>query len=59
MFQALKKQPPRLPDFSLKSLRVHIRPPRVDDYQAWAEVRSANKDYLEPFEPTWPKDCLS
>jgi ribosomal-protein-alanine N-acetyltransferase len=38
---------------------VFIRPPQADEWEAWAEVRNESRDYLSPWEPTWPTDALS
>lgn len=38
---------------------VLLRPPRLADHAAWAELRAASRDYLQPWEPTWPEDDLS
>jgi ribosomal-protein-alanine N-acetyltransferase len=39
--------------------RVTLRPPGDEDYAEWEDVRRANYDYLKPFEPRWPEDCLT
>ena len=36
-----------------------LRPPRAGDYQAWADLREASRDYLQPWEPAWPDDDLT
>lgn len=38
---------------------VMLRPPRAGDYQAWADLREASRDYLQPWEPAWPDDDLT
>ena len=38
---------------------VRLRPPRRADYQAWAELRSRSRAFLQPWEPTWPSDDLT
>ena len=38
---------------------VRLRPPRRADYQEWAELRSRSRDFLQPWEPTWPSDDLT
>lgn len=48
-----------LPDRLLESARLHVRPPRAGDHAAWAAVRGRNREFLAPFEPVWPEDCLS
>lgn len=51
-------QKPALPDLQLDASRIVMRPPRMEDWPAWAEVRWRNYTYLKPFEPTWPRQCL-
>lgn len=36
-----------------------LRPPRPRDWQAWAELRAASRDFLSPWEPTWADDALT
>lgn len=43
----------------LRGNRVYLRQPRTEDWRGWAEVRSASRAFLEPWEPRWPKDALS
>lgn len=38
---------------------VLLRSPRPADYPAWRELRSASRDFLQPWEPTWPADDLT
>lgn len=38
---------------------VLLRPPRATDYAAWSELRRRSRDFLQPWEPTWPTDDLS
>jgi ribosomal-protein-alanine N-acetyltransferase len=38
---------------------VLLRPPRIGDYQAWADLRDASRAYLRPWEPAWPEDDLT
>jgi len=33
---------------------VLLRPPRTGDYVAWAALRENSRDYLQPWEPSWP-----
>lgn len=39
--------------------RVFLRPPTLGDWRAWSELREASRDFLKPWEPTWPRDALS
>ena len=47
------------PPTHLEGEGVRLRPPRMGDYAAWAELRRASRDFLQPWEPTWPADDLS
>lgn len=38
---------------------VRLRMPRLDDYDAWARLRSASRAHTEPWEPAWTQDELS
>ena len=38
---------------------VILRMPQVTDYGEWAELRELSRDFLTPWEPTWPTDDLS
>ncbi len=38
---------------------VMLRTPQVTDYGDWAALREASRDFLTPWEPTWPVDDLS
>ena len=51
--------PYQLPNYVLSSARVLMRPPLLSDWAEWARVRGANKNFLTPFEGTWPDDCLN
>ncbi|MCP8939234.1 GNAT family N-acetyltransferase [Alsobacter sp. SYSU M60028] len=37
----------------------YLRPPRPDDYVAWARLRQASYEFLKPWEPIWPADDLT
>jgi ribosomal-protein-alanine N-acetyltransferase len=37
---------------------VYLRAPRLADYEPWAQLREASRDFLTPWEPTWPADDL-
>ncbi len=39
--------------------RFYIRPPRSGDWREWADLRLFSRDFLTPWEPTWPGDALS
>lgn len=38
---------------------VMLRAPVSADYAEWASVREQSRDFLTPWEPTWPPDDLS
>ncbi len=43
----------------LKGRRVHLREPAMADYPGWAALREQSRDFLKPWEPTWPEDDLT
>ena len=38
---------------------VRLRPHRASDYAPWAALRAGSRDFLQPWEPTWPLDDLT
>ena len=36
-----------------------LRPPQMADYPEWSALRETSRDFLAPWEPTWPEDDLS
>lgn len=38
---------------------VIIRAPQMSDFNEWAELREASRDFLTPWEPIWPPDDLT
>jgi [ribosomal protein S5]-alanine N-acetyltransferase len=38
---------------------VLLRTPQMTDYPEWAALREQSRDFLTPWEPTWPADDLS
>ncbi|MET0295072.1 MAG: GNAT family protein [Phenylobacterium sp.] len=38
---------------------VRLRPPRPADYSEWRDLRSRSREFLQPWEPTWPSDDLT
>lgn len=47
------------PAVRLDGPRCYIRPPTPQDWRPWAELRALSRDFLTPWEPTWPPDALS
>ena len=39
--------------------RVYLRSPERGDYDEWATLRARSRDFLTPWEPSWPPDALS
>ena len=40
----------------LRSERILLRPPNIDDFKAWVDVRKASRTFLQPWEPEWQDD---
>ena len=38
---------------------VTLRPPQMTDFAEWAALRETSRDFLMPWEPTWPADDLT
>ena len=38
---------------------ITLRMPQMTDYGDWAALREASRDFLTPWEPTWPSDDLT
>jgi len=36
-----------------------LRTPQMPDFEEWAALREASRDFLRPWEPTWPDDDLT
>lgn len=39
--------------------KIIVRPACKDDYEEWVRVRSENRDFLTPYEPSWPENALT
>ena len=44
---------------SLENERIVLRIPKVEDYDAWADLRAKSRNELTPYEPRWARDELS
>ena len=44
---------------SIVGENVFLRAPQMADYTEWATLREASRDFLTPWEPTWPADDLT
>ena len=38
---------------------VYLRPGEMRDFEAWAALRERSREFLVPWEPTWPADDLT
>jgi [ribosomal protein S5]-alanine N-acetyltransferase len=38
---------------------LYLRPLEARDYAAWAALREVSREFLSPWEPTWPADDLT
>jgi [ribosomal protein S5]-alanine N-acetyltransferase len=47
------------PELSLTGEGLHIRPPQMSDYDIWSALREQSREFLQPWEPTWPLDDLT
>jgi [ribosomal protein S5]-alanine N-acetyltransferase len=47
------------PELVLKGERLLLRPPRLGDFAGWASLREESRDFLQPWEPSWPADDLT
>ncbi len=43
----------------LRSTRLYLRAPVIGDYAAWSTLRAVSRDFLTPWEPSWPEDDLT
>ena len=46
-------------DLKLDGASVRLRPHRAADFLEWAALRDGSRQFLQPWEPTWPADDLS
>jgi ribosomal-protein-alanine N-acetyltransferase len=44
---------------SIEGNGVMLRTPQTTDFEEWAALREASRDFLTPWEPTWPDDDLT
>ena len=58
MIAFLKTGSNGMPQVRLEAPRIYLRPPRAGDWQDWAELRAESREFLKPWEPTWPADAL-
>jgi ribosomal-protein-alanine N-acetyltransferase len=44
---------------SIEGNGVTLRTPQTTDFEEWAALREASRNFLTPWEPTWPDDDLT
>ncbi|EEA94313.1 GNAT family N-acetyltransferase [Pseudovibrio sp. JE062] len=44
---------------TLTTQRLYLRAPSMADFAQWADLRARSRDFLQPWEPTWPADDLT
>lgn len=49
----------RIAAIRLNGPRVMLRPPARGDADAWSALRKTSREFLQPWEPTWPADGAS
>jgi ribosomal-protein-alanine N-acetyltransferase len=49
----------RMPSVRIDGPNVYIRPPRRSDERQWVHLRRVSKDFLIPWEPSWPSDATT
>jgi [ribosomal protein S5]-alanine N-acetyltransferase len=47
------------PPPSITGVGVTLRMPQIGDFPEWSALREASRDFLTPWEPTWPTDDLT
>jgi ribosomal-protein-alanine N-acetyltransferase len=47
------------PAISIPGDVVSLRAPQMVDFEEWAALRETSRDFLTPWEPTWPADDLN
>jgi [ribosomal protein S5]-alanine N-acetyltransferase len=43
----------------LRGEGIYLRPAQAGDYSVWSSLRENSRDFLTPWEPTWPADDLT
>ena len=44
---------------TLTTRRLYLRAPSMADFAQWSDLRARSRDFLQPWEPTWPADDLT
>ena len=56
---ALVLRPTDRQEAVIRCARVALRYPAPEDYAAWTSLRAQSREFLVPWEPTWPEDELT
>ena len=59
MLGLLRRAPADSRGPALATRRLSLRQPVADDWSAWARLRGESREFLRPWEPTWPRDALT
>ena len=46
-------------DLRLEGAGLRLRPHRAADFAEWSALRAGSREFLQPWEPTWPADDLT
>lgn len=44
---------------NIETDRLTLVPPTMQHFESWVKARKESREFLEPFEPTWPLDDLT
>jgi [ribosomal protein S5]-alanine N-acetyltransferase len=47
------------PNTVIRGKQIYLRYAEMRDHEDWARLRAQSREFLEPWEPTWPTDDLS
>lgn len=59
MFGLLRKSLPESREAPLVKGRLILCQPIMEHWSDWAQLRSESRNFLQPWEPTWPRDSLT
>src|ERR1700733_7172248 len=57
--QTLPRSAKPSPDLRLMGPRVMLRMGDPADWRTWRNLREASRDFLTPWEPTWPGNAMT
>lgn len=59
MFNLLKRSSHDSRELRLESERLILRTPVMENWSDWVQLRSESREFLQPWEPSWPRDALT